>query len=224
MMTHILLDYSDTFSSLSRRALAVLGPWSTCHCWGCWWLSSVSRSPWAGGCPPTLTWSLPGLGRVRKVSGHLVQVPYPWDRVQILKCAEDPWGGLRQNFPGNSTFFGGPVLWGSQSKWKDSTLLTSAHPPPPCVFSENKMGFFKLIKCSVVLLFSVWWISLFNPAFPSDLFQRQKVSWIWFEVILWLWVDSFLALHILDEWLFLHTQNGCCKKAACVGFTLNIGN
>ena len=69
-----------------------------------------AEAPGLVGGPPTLTWSLPGLGRVRRVSGHLVQVPYPWDRVQILKCAEDPWGGLRQNFPGNSTFFGGGAL------------------------------------------------------------------------------------------------------------------
>lgn len=172
--------------------------------------------------PLTLTWSLPDLGRIRQVSGHLVQVPYPWGRVQILKCAEGPQGGLRQNFPGDLTFSRGLVVWGSQSRLKDSTLLISALPPPPCIFSENKMGFFKLIKCSVVLLFSVWLISLFNPAFPSDLYQRQKVSWTWFQVILWLWVDSSLATHILDEWLFLHTQNGCCKKAACLGFILNI--
>ena len=99
--------------------------------------------------PLTLTWSLPDLGRIRQVSGHLVQAPYPWGRVQILKCAEGPRGGLRQNFPGDWTVSWGLVVWGSQSQLKDSTLLISALPPPPCICSENKVGFFKLIKCSV---------------------------------------------------------------------------
>lgn len=91
--------------------------------------------------PLTLTWSLPDLGRIRQVSGHLVQVPYPWGRVQILKCAEGPQGGLRQNFPGDLTFSRG--WWsGEPESTEGFNSLISALPPPPCIFSEKKKNGF----------------------------------------------------------------------------------
>lgn len=171
---------------------------------------------------PRLLWS-GHFQTLEEQKGYLVtwsRPAIPKGRPKTLKYAEEPRGSLWAEFFRRLSI-----------PWVGWLAGTRADPRiqlfwilPFHLFTVCSLGFFKIIKCSVVLFSSVRLISLFSPAFPEHSYQRQNVSWICFKVILLLWVDFFLATHILHGWLFLCTQNWYCKEAVNLGFALHIVN